>query len=72
MLEVGKTELTRPENIDLTHKMFTREFEEGWDAALEKVRKIVTDYIEAVKDGETVDPWECFLPRLLDDLAAND
>jgi hypothetical protein len=40
-------------------------FNAGWDEAIAEVAKKVEEYIEAKQEGQPVDPWEEWLPRLL-------
>lgn len=44
-------------------------FDQGWDAAIAEVRKHVEQYVASKQAGNPVDPWEEWLPRLLDLLA---
>jgi hypothetical protein len=45
-------------------------FDQGWNAAIAEVKENVEGYIEAKQEGQPVDPWETWLPRLLDLLAS--
>jgi hypothetical protein len=40
-------------------------FNQGWNAAIAEVKEKVEGYIEAKQEGQSVDPWEEWLPRLL-------
>lgn len=43
----------------------TLRFDQGWNAAIAEVKEKVEQYIEAKQEGQPVDPWEEWLPRLL-------
>lgn len=47
----------------------TLRFDQGWNAAIAEVKEKVERYIEAKQEAQPVDPWEEWLPRLLDLLA---
>jgi hypothetical protein len=47
----------------------TLRFDQGWNAAIAEVKEKVMGYIAAKEEGQPVDPWEKWLPRLLDLLA---
>jgi hypothetical protein len=44
-------------------------FDQGWNAAIAEIKEKVEGYIEAKREGQPVDPWEEWLPRLLTMLA---
>lgn len=47
----------------------TSRFDQGWNAAIAEVKEKVERYIEAKQEGQAVDPWEEWIPRLLGLLA---
>lgn len=47
----------------------TLRFDQGWNAAIARAKEKIEGYIAAQREGQPVDPWEEWLPRLLTLLA---
>ncbi len=47
-------------------KFDSTSFNAGWDAAIQEVSDLVARHIALQKSGDNPDPWEVWLPNLLE------